>query len=151
MTYLTLVSLHVLAAVIWIGGMLFLGLVLVPVLRNRPSAERAALLHAVGRRFLAVGWMALGTLLVTGPLLWALRGFPLGLVMVHKLILVAILLVLSVLHDFVLGPRLVALIAEGEASDETARLRRRGALLARLNVLLALVVLILGLAVSRGL
>jgi len=148
---LVLVTLHLLGAVVWIGGMLFLGVVLVPVLRGRPPAERAALLHAVGRRFLKVGWAALGTLLITGPILWALRGFAVGPVMAHKLVLVAIVLVLSVLHDFVLGPRLVALIGQSEASEETARLRRRVALLARLNVVLALVVFVLGIAVSRGL
>jgi copper resistance protein D len=150
MTYVTLVTLHLLGAVVWIGGMLFLGLVLVPVLRGRPPAERAALLHAVGRRFLTIGWIALGTLLVTGPILWALRGFAVSLALAHKLVLVAIILGLSVLHDFVLGPRLATLIAQSEASGETARLRRRVALLARLNVLLALVVLILGVAISRG-
>ncbi len=40
MIYLTLVTPHLLAAVVWIGGMLFLGLVLTPVLRNQPPAER---------------------------------------------------------------------------------------------------------------
>jgi uncharacterized membrane protein len=147
---LTLITLHVLAVVVWIGGMLFLGLVLVPVLRGRPSAERAALLHAVGRRFLPIGWTALGTLLVTGTLLWSTRGFAVSLALAHKLVLVAIVLALSVLHDFLVGPRLVGLIARGEASGEAVRLRRRVALLARLNLLCALVVLILGLAVSRG-
>jgi uncharacterized membrane protein len=150
MWYFILVTLHLLAAVVWIGGMLFLGLVLVPVLRGHPSVERAALLQAVGRRFLPIGWTALGTLLVTGTLLWSYRGFAVGLALAHKLVLVAIVLALSVLHDFVLGPRLTRLIGRGETSGESMRLRRRAALLARLNVLCALVVLILGLALSRG-
>ncbi len=67
--YLTVASLHLLGAVVWIGGMLFLGLVLTPTLRARPPAERAALLSAVGQRFAKIGWAALGILLVTGPVL----------------------------------------------------------------------------------
>ena len=107
MIYLTLVTLHLLAAVVWIGGMLFLGLVLTPVLRNQPPAERAALLSAVGRRFLKIGWTALGVLLLTGPILWSLRGFQITHALAMKFILVAVIVYLSILHDFSLGPRLV--------------------------------------------
>ncbi|MFQ5961318.1 MAG: DUF4149 domain-containing protein [Candidatus Methylomirabilales bacterium] len=149
--YLFLVTLHLLGAVVWIGGMLFLGLVLTPVLRGRPPVERATLLHVVGRRFLKIGWTALGILLLTGPALWALQGFPLTPVLIAKLALVGIILVLSVQHDFFLGPRLVTELQKGGEGKETLHLRRRVSLLARLNVLCAIVVLILGLAVSRGL
>lgn len=151
MGYLSLVALHLLGAVVWIGGMLFLGLVLAPVLRHRPPAERAALASAVGRRFLRIAWPTLGVLLLTGSILWALRGFHLTLVLIAKLALVAVILILSLLHDFLLGPRLVAQLERGGHGEETLLLRRRLALLARLNVLCALVVLILGLAISRGL
>lgn len=151
MISLTLVTFHLLAVVAWLGGMLFLGLVITPVLRGRPPAERAALLHVVGRRFLKIGWIALGVLLVTGPTLWALRGFVLTPVLVAKLALVVIILLLSLLHDFRLGPRLVAELQKGGEGKEVLRLRRRVAFLARLNVLLAIVVLILGVALSRGL
>jgi len=85
MTYLTVVTLHLLGAVVWIGGILFLGLVLAPILRGRPVAERVLLLQAVGRRFLRVGWAALGTLLATGPVLWALRSFEVTTALVAKL------------------------------------------------------------------
>ena len=150
MIYLTLAILHLLAAVVWIGGMLFLGLVLTPVLRNQPPAERAALLSAVGRRFLKIGWTALGVLLLTGAILWSLRAFQITHALAMKLILVAVIVYLSILHDFSLGPRLVVHLEQGGQGEETVRLRRRVALLARLNTLCALVVLILGLAVSRG-
>ena len=45
------VFLHILSAIVWIGGMLFLPLVVVPATRGLPSAERAALFGVVGRRF----------------------------------------------------------------------------------------------------
>lgn len=149
--YLILVVLHVLAAVVWIGGMLFLGVVLTPVLRDHPPMERAALLRAVGRRFLKIAWTALGVLLVTGPLLWSVRAFQMTPALGAKLILVAVILSLSLYHDFYLGPRLVDQLERGGQREETVRLRRQVALLARANTLVALVVLILGLAVSRGL
>ena len=43
--------LHLLAAVAWIGGMLFLATVLAPVTRNIPSSERTELFSRVGRHF----------------------------------------------------------------------------------------------------
>jgi uncharacterized membrane protein len=150
MSYFILLTLHLLGAVVWIGGMLFLGLVLTPALRGHPPAERAALLSAVGRRFLKFGWTSLSVLLITGPALWAVRAFQITPALGVKLILVAVILYLSVVHDFSLGPRLVAHLAQGGEGEETQRLRRRVVLLARLNTLFALVVLILGLAVSRG-
>jgi uncharacterized membrane protein len=165
MVYLGLVTLHVLAAVVWIGGMLFLGLVITPVIRGRPPGERATLLHIVGRRFLKIGWTALAILLLTGPTMWtalaillltgptmwALLGFRLTPVLIAKLVLVAVILMLSLLHDFSLGPRLVAEMQKGGEGNETLRLRRRVALLARSNTLCAIVVLILGLAFAREL
>ena len=58
---------------------------------------------------------------------------------------------LSLLHDFSLGPRLVAELQKEGEGNETLPLRRRVALLARLNTLFAIIVLVLGLAFSRGL
>lgn len=150
MGYLTLLVLHVLGAVVWIGGMLFLGLVLTPVLRNRPPAERAVLLNVVGQRFLKVAWAALAVLLLTGPTLWAIRAFQVTPLLVGKLILIGVILFLSLLHDFLIGPRLVANLKRGDQGEETIRLRRWVALLARINVFFAILVLILGIAISRG-
>lgn len=150
MAYLILVTLHVLAAVVWIGGMLFLGVVLTPVLRGHPPAERAALLRAVGRRFLKIAWTALAVLLLTGPILWSVRAFQVTPTLGAKLVLVAVILYLSVVHDFSLGPRLVDQLERGGEGEETARLRRQVAFLARLNTFLAVAVLILGVTVSRG-
>jgi uncharacterized membrane protein len=62
-----------------------------------------------------------------------------------------VILVLSLVHDFFLGPRLLARLQQGDQGEETLRLRRRVAALARLNVVLAIIVLVLGLAFSRGL
>jgi uncharacterized membrane protein len=138
---LALRFLHVLAAVVWIGGMLFIALVLVPVLRgNTDPVARARLVHLVGSRFRTVGWISLALLLAAGlgnlwmrPYLLTLPRFQL------KLGLVGVALVLSVVHDFVLGPR-----AGAPGADPA--LRRRASWLARINVLIVLIVVVLGLS-----
>ena len=62
--------LHLLAAVAWIGGTVFLSLVLVPILKCEPFAsQRGALIRAAALRFRLVVWVAIGALLTTGPLL----------------------------------------------------------------------------------
>jgi copper resistance protein D len=93
-----LVWLHLLAAFAWIGSMLFLSVVLVPVLRHEPFAsQRVLLFRAIAGRFRAVVWGAITILLFTGPLLLHQRGIPImdpsawPAVLATKLELVAIL------------------------------------------------------------
>src|SRR2546426_6219415 len=59
--------LHILAAVIWIGGMLFLSLVAVPVLRQVDSPLlRADLFRKMAWRFRRLVWICLAVLILTG-------------------------------------------------------------------------------------
>ena len=61
------VTIHVLAAIVWLGGMFFFALVGAPVLRTvEPPAVRAELFTRLGRRFRKVGSAALAVLIVTG-------------------------------------------------------------------------------------
>ena len=137
--------LHVLAAITWIGGMLFVALVLVPVTRRlEDAALRARLFHAVGLRFRAVGWIALGVLVATGlvhverhPFLLASPRFQV------KLALVVLALILSALHDFVLGPR-----AGVPGADPSARVL--ASWMARVNLLVVLAIVWLGLSLFRS-
>jgi putative copper export protein len=136
-------SLHVLTAIVWIGGMLFIALVLVPVVRRLEPADRLRLVQATGLRFRRVGWIALSLLLLSGLLNLWLRPYLLGVLLFHvKLGLVVLALALSVVHDFVLGPR-----AGAPGADPA--LRVRAAWVARANVLVVLAVVVLGLAL-RG-
>ena len=137
--------LHILAAITWIGGMLFVALVLVPVTRRlEDAALRARLFHAVGLRFRAVGWIALGVLVATGVVhLWR-HPFLLASPRFHvKLGLVALALILSALHDFILGPR-----AGAPGADPAARVL--ASWVARANVLVVLAVVWLGLSLFRS-
>jgi putative copper resistance protein D len=136
--------LHVLAAITWIGGMLFLALVLVPVTRRLGDAAlRARLFHAVGVRFRTVGWIALGVLVATGvgnlwlhPSLLTVPRFQ------WKLGLVVLTLVLSVVHDFILGPL-------AGTPGAAPSIRARASWLARINVVVVLVIVLLGLSLLR--
>lgn len=103
---------HVLAAVSWIGGMIFLSVVLVPVLKREPFAsQRGLLFRTIARRFRAVVWGAIAVLLFTGPLLLHQQGIPIAdpwgwpRVLAAKLGLAAILLLLTLIHDLIIGPR----------------------------------------------
>ena len=77
-------------------------------------------------------------------------GTALGL----KIVLVGILLVMSGVHDFILGPRLaqaMQLVPRGEQPPASiVSARKRLVMLARLNLLIAIVVAVLGLMLVRG-
>jgi uncharacterized membrane protein len=166
------VLLHILSAVIWVGGMFFLALVVVPVARRLPPAERAVLFGAVGRRFRTVGWTCIAVLLVTGVVNVSYRGVtldnlftaalwssPFGSTLAWKLAAVVVLLGISVVHDFVLGPRSVQMLErvghgtlteQREHALEVERLRRLASMLGRIEGILALVVIALAIMLVRG-
>ena len=136
--------LHLTAALTWIGGMLFIALVLVPVTHALDDvALRRRLVQAVGRRFRVVGWIALGVLIGTGLVNLALRPELLGLPRFWmKAVLVGVALVLSAVHDFVLGPR-------AGRPHLHPRARVQASWLARAEIVVVLVIVALGLAL-RG-
>ncbi len=120
-----LIWLHLLAAICWIGGMIFLSLVLVPVLKREPfTVQRPLLFRAVARRFRIMVWSAMTVLVLSGPLLLHRRGIPISdpaswpMVWAVKLGLVVFLLLLTLTHDLVLGP-LVGKIAQSPAESRT--------------------------------
>jgi copper resistance protein D len=141
---LTLRWLHVVAALLWIGGMLFVALVLVPVVRRlEDEALRRRMMRDVGRRFRTVGWIALGVLILTGlGMLWSHPSLLHAPRFQAKMALVLAALVLTVAHDFVLGPRAGRPGAGPGARAATSWL-------ARVNVLVVLGVVLMGLWLFR--
>lgn len=139
---------HVLSAAIWVGGTIFLVAVAVPYARSLGSEQRTAVASAIGRRFRPVAWTALGGLVLSGLYMLQKLGYlepgaladtSNGRLMVAKLVLVAVLIVLSAIHDFVLGPR------------TTTRPQTRSTLLvlARANGVLTVVVPIIGVLLAH--
>lgn len=162
--YLFSIWLHILAAAVWIGGMVFVALILVPVIRQPDSQGFAAsIVQLTGLRFRAVGWICLALLFLTGAFNLLYRGFALselwsgqlwqssfGVVLALKLLLFGLVLLLSCLHDFVIGPRATALWRMDPTSPESRRLRRQASWMGRVNLLLALVLVALGIILARG-
>ena len=64
-----------------------------------------------------------------------------------KMVAVLVMIVISSVHDFVLGPRAGRLPA---GSAEARRVRRRAAWLARINALVGVVLVYLAVRVARG-
>ena len=160
--YYVNVTIHVLAAMLWLGGMFFLGVVGAPVLRVvEPAALRQRLFQQLGLRARALGWWAIGVLLVTGTLNLWFRGWlhwqgvlgdatfwrtTTGIALAAKLASVAVMVLVSAVHDFVLGPMAGRLPA---GSAEALAFRRRAALLARANALLGVVIVIAAVRLAR--
>ena len=160
--YLANVTVHVLAAMLWLGGMFFLAAVGAPVLRAvEPAALRARLFRALGERARTVGWIAIAVLLVTGVLnlhfAGVLRGgrlgdaafwtSPYGRALAWKLAAVAAMVAISAVHDFVLGPAASTL---EPGTPAAIRARTRAAWLARVNALVGVLLVMAAVRLARG-
>lgn len=155
--------LHLLAAVIWVGGMAFLAFVLGPYGRRLPDEQRADLFRNVGRRFSRISWPLIAILIFTGPLSLYLRGVPpaqalgplflstsYGQSVLVKTILFTLIITLSAVHDFWIGPRVHRLLASLRGLPEEERealrgqahkMRRAASYIGRVNFILGLAVL----------
>lgn len=159
--YYANVTVHVLAALFWLGGMFFLGVVGAPVLRSvEPPALRAQLFASLGARFRSAGWIAIAILLVTGLINLSFRGLlgaalldaefwgtRYGVALGWKLATVVVMITISAIHDFVLGP------AAGRmkpGSPDALAARRRAAILARINAFVGVLLVIAAVRLARG-
>lgn len=160
--YFLNVSVHLLAALLWLGGMFFLAVVGAPVLRQVEAPDlRARLFQRLGERFRTVGWWAIGVLVATGVGNLHFRGVldaavlgspefwtsPFGRALAWKLAGVTAMIVVSAVHDFWLGP---AAERAGRGDPGADRMRRRAAWLARLNAVLGLAVVLAAVRLARG-
>jgi copper resistance protein D len=156
--YFFLTWFHLLAAIAWIGGMIFLSLVLAPLVRSRKAApEFMALFRSAARRFRLIVWIAMALLLSTGPLLLHERGLSLlepsgwpHIVRV-KLGLVGILFLVTGLHDLLLGPRLshIGSLPESARTPWDRTILRTFSWVPRLALLLSLGVLAAAVVLAR--
>ncbi|NOU09462.1 MAG: hypothetical protein HOO98_05515 [Nitrospira sp.] len=157
--YSIFVVLHILAAMSWVGGMIFLSLVLAPLVRGRKAApEFMAMFRSAALRFRPVVWISMAILLITGPMLLSHRGLSVmapaswpGIVTM-KLTLVALLLFLTLLHDLVFGPQVsrVSAIAESQRTTGEQVIFKSARWLPRLSLLLALAVVVAAAMLARS-
>lgn len=152
--YLISVFIHIVLAAFWIGGMLFLPLVILPGIKQHP--DRIAILYTTGIKFRYYGWIALVGLFITGLLNMYMRGLPFtykfftqsdyGTLLTYKMLLFAGMLAVSATHDFVLGGKALEQMQNTDNRNFKLLARWSG----RINLLLALIMAFLGLVLSRG-
>jgi putative copper resistance protein D len=161
--YVLSVWLHIMAAITWVGGMLFLVLVVVPWLRRADRVVAAGLMRDTGRRFRTVGWVCFGIVLLTGSFnLWvrgvrfhsfadaAWRASPFGHAVTLKLSVFVVVIALSAVHDFRIGPAATQAQRQAPGSPEAERLRRLASWMGRGNTVLALWLVALAVVIVRG-
>ncbi|MDX1660888.1 MAG: DUF4149 domain-containing protein [Gemmatimonadota bacterium] len=156
------VTLHVLAALFWLGGMFFLAIVGAPVLRTLdPPSLRAQVFRRLGERFRTAGWIAIAVLVATGVGNLGFRGLltgetlgdgafwsgRYGTALAWKLALVTAMIAISFVHDFVEGPRASR---HRPGSSRSIRARRRSAWLARVNAGFGLALVWVAVRLARG-
>ena len=145
------VWLHIIGVSFWIGGMLFLPLVLLPGIKNHP--DRTNLLMATGLKFRFYGYIVLSLLLVTGILNIYLRGIDLswkflvisryGKLVITKLILFLSILAVSLVHDVQARKRL-------QSAEEKRKFKIIARWSGRILLIVSLAMAFIGVVLSRG-
>jgi uncharacterized membrane protein len=149
-TGLASVWLHLLGVVVWIGGLMYQAHVLMPATRRNGGAPLADMLRR-GRR---VTWVAIALVVVTGfynvtllgPLDRALQSGA-ALLLALKFMLVLAAVAVAGQRDFAQVPRLARAVAAG---DDPGPALSAITWMDRVVLLLAVVIVYLGLAVSRA-
>lgn len=154
LSYYTSLFFHIIFGAFWIGGMLFLPLVLLPSIKNHP--DRILLLQQTGIRFRFVGWISLIGLAITGILNMYLRGLPLtwnyitdsnyGKLVSLKVLLFVVMLLIGGIHDFYIANRSIDEMKVNPNGNFKQLARWSG----RINILLAFAIAFIGIVLSRG-
>lgn len=152
---------HLTASAVWVGGSLFLGVVLAPVLKRAgmQPRERIALMVLVGRRFNWAAIPALALLFATGiytsgpllarPDLLAASGY--GMWLAVKVALVAALAGAFAAHVWIVRGSVEARIRAGNISGwELASLRKRIVILGEAMVVMSVAILFLAALLDSG-
>lgn len=154
-----LVWVHLIGATCWIGGMVFLSIVVAPLLREKiPDFQAHDWFVRVARRFRSLVWMVIPVLVLTGLLLlrqsvwWDVPWAEWSWVVHGKLMAVTMLIALSVVHDRIVGPRVRMIVQKDRSAwtDAERRLVRLSPWLARSTLLLGLLIVFLGVALARS-
>jgi uncharacterized membrane protein len=141
-----LVTLHVLAAVIWVGGMFFAYMVLRQSAGPLEPAVRLALWHRVFRHFFPWVWTSIVLLLVSGyaMIFLYLGGFAGTGLHVHLMQGTGIVMMMLFLHLFFAPWRRFSNAVEREAFSEAAKALDQIRRLVAINLVLGLVTVMVG-------
>jgi len=152
---------HLIAASIWVGGSIFIGIVLAPLLKTiSDSIEgRLSIMIRVGRKFNKIGVPSLIVLIATG--IYNSTGFIVqpsmifstsyGIVLLIKIILVIILIITFAIHVRLIRTEIERKIESKQLSGEfLQKLRSKIIMLGRLTVILSLAILLMAALLHSG-
>jgi uncharacterized membrane protein len=152
---------HLVFSSIWVGGSIFIGIVLAPLLKKTmPDLDkRISFMVIVGRRFNYLGGSSLLILVITG--IYNARTFfaqpsllfesSYGYILLAKIILVCILFIVYIIHVLILNKKVEKQILERDVPDEYfISLRGKIILLGRITVGLSIAILFLAALLDRG-
>jgi len=146
--------LHIVSAMFWIGGMLFITLIIAPFLATiEDRRQRSAIYQVVGKKFRFIAWIAIIIMLVTGPVnLYYIGVTPgmlfdgdfarssFGMAIWLKIFVIILLLISSIAHDFWLGPK----------ARNSPNFSKIAKIMGRSNLLLALIIALLAVFIRAG-
>lgn len=152
---------HLVSASIWVGGGLFLGVVLAPILKRTSMTleERIGLMVIVGRRFNRIAVPSLMVLIATGvynaraflssPDL--LFGTSYGGLLVVKMVLVVAVIITFVIHVRLIRKDVEDRITSGQIpAREVRRLRKKIIILGEVMSVISVVILLLAAMLDAG-
>jgi uncharacterized membrane protein len=139
--------LHLIATVVWIGGIFFILFITIPSAKLVLGAEAGKLMGETSKRFTPLANFSIILLIVTGAVLTALNkqfsgignfdnSWSLGLIVKHVLVLVMVLV--HFYRGLILAPK----IARTEPASEKTSLQKLSLNLVKVNFCLGLMVLL---------
>ena len=152
---------HFLCASIWVGGSIFLGLVLAPLLKKMsfPTEERLNLMIKTGRRFNKIALPALIILIATGiynshlvlqnnEILFSTSY---GAFLITKIILVIALIVTFAVHIRIFNKNIEEKITAKQITDiELQKLTKKGMILGEATVVISVAILFFAALLDAG-
>ena len=152
---------HLIAAAIWVGGSLFIGIVFSPLLKTMTSSveERMQIMIRVGKRFNKIAVPSLIILMITGLYTSnALIGNPdllvstsYGKFLIIKIILVIALIITYAVHVRVIRKDVEEKIMSNKMSEpEIQKLRKKIIILGEITVVLSVAILFFASLLDAG-
>jgi len=152
---------HLVAASIWVGGSIFIGIVLAPLLKTiSDSIEgRLSIMIRVGRKFNKIAIPSLIILIASGlynssgyltkPALFLSTNY--GLVLIAKIILVIILIITFIIHVRLIRTKVEKQIESKElSSEQIQKLRSKIITLGRITVIVSVAILLMAALLHSG-
>jgi putative copper export protein len=152
---------HLVSASIWVGGSIFIGIVLAPLLKTISESveERVAIMIRVGRKFNKIAIPSLAILIATGLYSSSnilnrpefLLSTNYGIILVIKIILVISLLVMFAIHVRIIRTEIEKKIESKEMLPEIVqKLRSKIIFLGRIMVFVSIAILLMAALLRSG-